>query len=86
MTPLPQAISWLLSEAWFVLEGEQEGPPDARGEPPQGLSVIAISEDEEAGQECGQSSDSGDEPPVDEYEALLARLLVLSAKRRKGDA
>ena len=49
MTPLPQAISWLLSEASFVLEGEEEGLPDVRGESPQGLSVITISEDEEGG-------------------------------------
>ena len=42
MTPLPQATSWLLSEASFVLEGEAEGPPDARGESPQGLYVITI--------------------------------------------
>ena len=49
MTPLPQATSWLLSEASFVLEGEEEGLPDVRGESPQGLSVITISEVEEGG-------------------------------------
>ena len=86
MTPLPQATSWLLSEASFVLEGEEAGPLDVRGESPQGLSVITISEDEEGGGEYGQSSDSGDEPPIDEYEAFLAWFLVLSPKRRKGDA
>ena len=85
MTPLPQATSWLLSEASFVLEGEEDGTPDARGESPQGLSVITISEDEEGGGEYGQSWDSGDEPPVDEYEAFLTQFLVPSPKRRKGD-
>ena len=49
MTPLPQATSWLLAEASFVLEGEEEGLPDVRGDSPQGPSVITISEDEEAG-------------------------------------
>ena len=49
MTPLPQATSWLLSEASFVLEGEEEGLLDERGESPHGLSVITISEDEEEG-------------------------------------
>ena len=63
-----------------------EGPPDARRESPQGLSVITISEDEEGGGEYGQSSFAGDETLVDEYEALLARFLVVSPKRRKSDA
>ena len=49
VTPLPQAASWLLSEASFVLEGEEEGMPGVRGESPQGLSVITTSEDEEGG-------------------------------------
>ena len=49
MTPLPQATSWLLSEASFVLESEEEDMPGAQGESPQGLSVITISEDEEGG-------------------------------------
>ena len=86
MTPLPQTTSWLLSEASFMLEGEEEGTRDARGESPQGLSVIASSEDEEGGGEYGQSSESGNGPPVDAYEAFLTQLLVLSPKRRKGDA
>ena len=88
MTPLPQATSWLLSEASFVLESEEEALPDVQGESPQGLSVITISEDEEGGGAgaSDQSSESGEEPPVDEYEAFLARFIVLSPKRRKGDA
>ena len=86
MTLLPQATSWLLSEASFVLEGEEEGTPEARGESPQGLSVITISEVEDGGGEYGQSSDLGDEPPVDEYQAFLTQFLVLSPKRRKGTA
>ena len=49
MTPLRQATWWLLSEASFVLEGEEEGLPDVRGVSPHGLSVITISEDEEGG-------------------------------------
>ena len=49
MTPLPQATSWLLSEASFVLESEEEGMPGAPGEFPRDLSVITISEDEEGG-------------------------------------
>ena len=55
MTPLPQATSWLLSEASFVLEGEEEGTREALGESLQGLSVITISEDEEGRGEYGQS-------------------------------
>ena len=86
MTPLPEATSWLLSEASFVLEGEEEGLPDERGESLHGLSVITISDDKEGGGGFEQSSDSGDERLVDEYEAFLARFLVLSPKRRKGDA
>ena len=85
MTPLPQATSWLLSEASFVLHGEEEGLLDVLGESPHGMSVITISEDEEGGR-LEQSSDTGDEPLVDEYEAFLARFLVLSPKQRKGDA
>ena len=46
---LPPATSWLLSEASFVLEDEEGGAPDARGESPHGLSVITVSEDEEGG-------------------------------------
>ena len=49
VTPLPQATSWLLSEASFVLESEEEKVPGAQGESPQDLSVLAISEDEEGG-------------------------------------
>ena len=80
MTFLPQATSWLLSEASFVLEGEEEGTPDARGESPQGFGG-------RGGRGGGrQSSDSGDEPRVDEYKAFLTQFLVLSPKRRKGDA
>ena len=86
MTPLPQATSWLLSEASFVSDDEEEGTPHARGESPHDLSVITISEDEEGGGEYAQSSDSLDESPVDEYEAFLTQFLVLSPKRRKGDA
>ena len=86
MTPLPPATSWLLSEVSFVLEDEEEGAPGARGESPHDLSVITISEDEEGGGGYGQSSDSGDESPVDEYEAFLTQFLVLSPKRRKGEA
>ena len=69
VTPLPQATSWLLSEASFVLESEEEDMPGAQGGAPQGLSLITISEDEEGGGACRRSSESGDEPPVDEYEA-----------------
>ena len=83
MTPLPQATSWLLSEASFVLESEEEDMPRAQGDSPQGLSVITISEDEEGGGACERSSESGDDPPVDEYEAFLAQFS--SPKRRKGD-
>ena len=86
MTPLPPATSWLLSEASFVLEDEEGGTPDACGESLHDLCVITISEDEEGGGAYGQSSDSGDESPVDAYEAFLTRFLVLSPKRRKGDA
>ena len=32
-----------------MLEGEEEGQRDVRGESPKGLSVITISEDEEGG-------------------------------------
>ena len=49
VTPLPQATSWLLSEASFVLKSEEEDMPGAQGGSPQGLSVITISEDEEGG-------------------------------------
>ena len=49
MTPLPPATPRLLSEASFVLEDEEEGTPDARGESPHDLSVITISEDEQGG-------------------------------------
>ena len=59
-------------------------PRGAQGDSPQGLSVITISEDEEGGGVYEHSSESGDEPPVNEYEAFLARFL--SPKRRKGDA
>ena len=86
MTPLPPATSWLLSEASFVLEDEEEGTPGARGQSPHDLSVITISEDEEGGGGHRQSSDSGDESLVDEYEAFLTQFLVSSPKRRKGDA
>ena len=87
MTPLPPATSWLLSEASFVLGDEEEGTSEARGESAHDLSVITISEEEEGGGGgYGQSSDSGDESPVDEYEAFLTQFLVLSPKRRKGDA
>ena len=85
MTPLPPATPWLLSEASFVLEDEEEGTPDARGESPHDLSVITISEDEEGGGGDGQSSDLGDKSPVDEHEAFLTQFLELSPKRRKGD-
>ena len=84
VTPVPQATSWLLSEASFVLESEEEDMPGAQGESPEGLSVMTISEDEEGGGAYEHSSESGDEPPVDEFEAFLARFL--SPKRRKGDA
>ena len=53
---------------------------------PRMASVITISEDEEGGGGFEQISDSRDEPLVDEYEAFVARFLVLSPKRRKGDA
>ena len=43
MTPLPPATSWLLSQASFVLEDEEEGTPDARGESPHDLLVMTIS-------------------------------------------
>ena len=49
MTPLPPATSWLLSEASFVSEDEEQGTPEARGESPHDWSVITISEDEEGG-------------------------------------
>ena len=84
VTPLPQATSWLLSEASFVLDSEEEGMPGAPGEFPWDLSLITVSEDEEGGGECEHSSESGGEAPVDEYEAFLARFV--SPKRRKGDA
>ena len=61
-----------------MLESEEEDMPGAPGEFPRDLSVIPISEDEEGGGgggACEHSSESGDEPPVDEYEALLAQFL-----------
>ena len=85
MTPPPQATSWQLSEASFVLEGEEEGLPDERGESPHGLSDNNIG-GRGGGGGFEQISDSRDEPLVDEYEAFVARFLVLSPKRRKGDA
>ena len=86
VTPLPQATSWLLSEASFVLEGKEEGTLDARGESPYDLSVITVSEDEEGRGEYGQSWDSGDESLVDEYVAFVTQFLILGPKQRKGDA
>ena len=62
MTPLPQATTLLLSETSFVLEGEAEGPPDTRGESQQGLSVSAISEDEEGGGNTGSRRIQGTSP------------------------
>ena len=49
MAPLPPATSWLLSEASFVWEGEEEGTPVARGESAHDLFVITKSEEEEGG-------------------------------------
>ena len=62
VTPLPRATSWLLSEASFVLESEEEGMPGARGDFPRGLSVITISEDEEGGGRASVHQSVGTSP------------------------
>ena len=80
-TPVPAENSWVFSEVEADLTRELSVLTVSDGEEASDHSVYAVSG---SGESC--TTDSGDDSPVDEYEAVLSQFLVLSPRRRKGAA